>query len=102
LGTEPSSAASNIATFPGSLWFRGRSLAGFYRADFLIDDRLLVEVKSTELLPPFAKRQLINYLTATKKRVGLLLHFGPEPAFHRVVNSREPPAKGTSTDATNP
>jgi hypothetical protein len=49
---------------------------------------LIVEIKSTEALPPHAKRQLINSVCATKKRVGLLLHFGPEPSFHRIVNTK--------------
>ena len=61
---------------------------GFYRADFLVDHVLILEIKSTEVLAPHCKRQLINALRASGTRVGLLLHFGPEPAFHRVVNTK--------------
>jgi hypothetical protein len=45
-----------------------------------------VEVKATEVLAPTAKRQLLNYLRATTLDVGLLLHFGPDAKFHRLVS----------------
>src|SRR5688500_4221724 len=54
-----------------------------HRLDMLIEDRLIVEIKSSELLPKFAERQLHNYLKATGIEVGLLLHFGPTPRFYR-------------------
>ena len=53
--------------------------------DMVVDERLLVETKSTEVLPKIASRQVYNYLRATGLEVGLLLHFGPEPAFHRII-----------------
>ena len=59
----------------------------FQRIDMLVDGRLVVEIKSTELLPAAAKRQLFNYLRGTGLSVGLLLHFGPEPRFHRLIHS---------------
>jgi GxxExxY protein len=58
---------------------------GCQRLDLVIDGRLVIEVKSTRALLPAATRQLYNYLHATRLNVGLLLHFGPEPQFYRVV-----------------
>jgi GxxExxY protein len=58
---------------------------GCQRLDLVVDRRLVVEVKSTRILSPTATRQLYNYLHATQLEVGLLLHFGPEPQFYRVV-----------------
>ena len=55
------------------------------RLDMVVDGRLVVEVKSSELLHPSAKRQLTNYLQGTRIQVGLLLHFGPEPKVHRAI-----------------
>jgi GxxExxY protein len=55
------------------------------RLDLLVDNRLVVETKSTHILHPTAQRQVYNYLRATHLEVGLLLHFGPEPKFYRVV-----------------
>jgi GxxExxY protein len=57
---------------------------GQQRMDMVVDHRIVVEAKATEVLHPSAKRQLFNYLKATKMDVGLLLHFGREPKFHRV------------------
>jgi GxxExxY protein len=56
----------------------------FQRLDLVVDEKVVVEVKATELLSPHAKRQLHNYLCATSLEVGLLLHFGPAPRFYRV------------------
>lgn len=58
------------------------------RLDFVIDEKVVVEAKSTQTLPPFAARQLYNYLRATNLAIGLLLHFGPEPKFYRLVSPR--------------
>lgn len=57
------------------------------RVDLIVDGRVLVEVKSTHVLPATAKRQVLNYLRATSLEVGLLLHFGPEARFYRLVRS---------------
>jgi len=56
------------------------------RLNFVVYEKLVVEAKSTQILPAFAVRQLYNYLRATNLSVGLLLHFGPEPKFHRLVS----------------
>lgn len=64
--------------------YKGESLYSC-RMDLVVADKLIVEVKSTELLPPMALRQLHNYLRATKYELGLLLHFGPQPKFYRRI-----------------
>jgi hypothetical protein len=51
----------------------------------MIDDKLIVETKSTEVLHSNATLQLFGYLCATELEVGLLLHFGREPKFYRAV-----------------
>ena len=57
------------------------------RLDVVVDGRLIVEVKSTEHLPPTAIRQLDNYLKGTGLEVGLLLHFGPQAKFYRRIKT---------------
>lgn len=64
---------------------------GQQRLDMVVDSKLVVEVKSTERLHPSARRQLFNYLKSTRLELGLLLHFGPEPAFYRVICTNEEP-----------
>jgi GxxExxY protein len=55
------------------------------RLDMVVDDRVVVEIKSTYELHPAAQRQLYKYLRATKLEVGLLFHFGREPEFYRLM-----------------
>ncbi len=58
---------------------------GTQRLDMIVDEKLIVENKSTFQLAPHARRQLYSYLRATNIEVGLLLHFGPEAKFYREV-----------------
>ena len=64
------------------IWYKGRQLSP-QRVDMIVDEKILVEIKSTHVLLPTSERQLLNYLRASNLPVGLLLHFGPKPRFHR-------------------
>ncbi|MDB4877378.1 MAG: GxxExxY protein [Gemmatimonadetes bacterium] len=65
--------------------YKGRHVA-WQRIDMLVDGKVIVEIKATELLPPYAKRQLVNYLRATPMKTGLLLYFGPRARFWRIMD----------------
>ncbi len=65
-----------------------------HRIDIVVHRNLVLEVKSSRLLPPCAVQQLNNYLRATNLEVGLLLHFGPEPKFYRQIFTNDQ-KKGT-------
>jgi GxxExxY protein len=67
--------------------FHGHHI-GSYRADVIVEDSVILELKAGAVLPPGSKAQLINYLRLSKLEVGLLLFFGPTPEFTRVVASR--------------
>ena len=58
---------------------------GIQRLDLIVDDKLVVEAKASSELHKAATRQLYNSLRATDLKVGLLLHFGPEPRFFRII-----------------
>lgn len=77
---------------PTDIWYKGRAVAR-YRTDFVVQEKVVVEVKSTRFLNVEDHRQLLNFLRATKWEVGLLLHFGPKPAFYRVVSTNKDPMK---------
>ncbi|MDO9027323.1 MAG: GxxExxY protein [Candidatus Roizmanbacteria bacterium] len=49
---------------------------GFYRPDFIIDDKIIIEIKSAEFIPKTFETQLIYYLKSTKFKLGLLINFG--------------------------
>ena len=59
------------------------------RVDMIVDESVVVEIKSTFVLHPAARRQTLNYLRATNLEVALLLHFGPEAKFFRMVHSND-------------
>src|SRR5205807_8358106 len=46
-----------------------------FRADLIVEDKVIVEVKSVELLAPVHKKQLLTYLRLADKRLGLLINF---------------------------
>jgi len=73
--------------------YKGEELA-YQRLDMIVDDKVIVEVKSTIALHKGALRQVYNYLCATHFEVGLVLHFGPEPKFHRSIRRRTPMRSG--------
>jgi GxxExxY protein len=71
---------------PIEVRYRGEKV-GIYRADLIVDGKLLVEVKAGRALDESARWQTLNYLRGTGLHVGLLLFFGPGAVFHRVVAS---------------
>lgn len=64
--------------------FRGEVI-GEFRADLLVDDCLILELKAASLLTKGDEFQLVNYLRATGIRLGLLMLFGPRPEFRRIL-----------------
>lgn len=62
-----------------------RHVLGTQRVDMVVDDKLIVESKSTQELHRGASRQLFSYLHGSAFEIGLLLHFGPEARFFPVA-----------------
>ena len=65
------------------------------RLDLLVDDRVIVELKSVETIHPVHKKQLLTYLRLAHQPVGLLINFGAatlKEGLHRVVNNLAPSA----------
>ena len=63
-----------------------------FRADMIVEDKVIVEVKSVELLGAVHKKQLLTYLRLTDKRLGLLINFHValiKDGITRVVNGLE-------------
>jgi iron complex transport system substrate-binding protein len=75
--------------------FEGVRIECAFRIDLLIDERLLVEVKSVERLAPVHAEQLLTYLRLTGQPLGLLINFGGETlreGIRRLVNNHNPSA----------
>ena len=63
-----------------------------YRLDLIVQDKVLVEVKSVAGIEPVHKKQLLTYLRLMDKRLGILINFNEElikDGIKRVVNGLE-------------
>ncbi len=60
---------------PIPLYYKGIELDCGYRADLIVDDKLLLELKSIEELLPIHEAQLLTYMKLAKIRIGLLMNF---------------------------
>ena len=73
------------------VWDGVRLDVGF-RADLVVEDRVIVELKSVERVAPVHTKQLLTYLRVADKRLGLLINFGAallKDGIHRVANNLE-------------
>jgi len=62
---------------PIKVYYEGE-LVGSFKADLVVDEIIILELKSVRQILKEFEVQLVNYLTATIKPVGLILNFGPE------------------------
>src|SRR5579862_35309 len=74
--------------FPTNVWFR-RHAIGDFKADMLVDGKVLLELKAARCIDLAFEKQLLNYLRATEIEVGLLLNFGMKAEFRRLVFGNE-------------
>ncbi|MEP6674026.1 MAG: GxxExxY protein [Ferruginibacter sp.] len=61
-----------------------------FRADIIIDNKLIIELKSIEILAPVHYKQVITYLKLTNYKLGLLINFNApliKDGIHRIVNN---------------
>ena len=66
---------------------------GDYRVDLVVSDTVLVEIKSVERIEPLFEAQMLAYLRASRKPVGLLINFNSQlvaQGVRRFVNSQAP------------
>jgi len=73
---------------PVPVWFHGRQI-GDFRADLLVDEIVLLELKAVKQLDPAHAQQTLNYLRATDIEIALLLNFGFKPEIKRLVFDNE-------------
>lgn len=74
---------------PIKVSYRGKQI-GDFKADLIVEDKVIVELKAVETVHPKHEVQLVNYLKATQVEVGLLLNFATSLEIKRKVfsNSR--------------
>jgi GxxExxY protein len=69
--------------------YHNNRIVGDFRADLLVEDVVMLELKANETMNSADEAQLTNYLKATDIEVGLLLNFGRRPQFKRKVFSND-------------
>lgn len=77
---------------PIDIEFDGQRFEAAFRIDILVDQKLLIEIKSVDRLHAMHAKQLLTYLRLTKQPVGLLINFGGETlkeGFRRLVNGHD-------------
>jgi GxxExxY protein len=65
-----------------SLEYNGRIVRDVYRIDFVVEQQVIVELKSVDKLAPIHTAQLMTYQKLTNCRVGLLFNFNTEVLIH--------------------
>jgi GxxExxY protein len=73
--------------------YDGIAIEDAFRADLLVEQCVIVEIKSVERAVPVHTKQLLTYLRLTNLRVGMLVNFGAErmkDGIERVVNNYTP------------
>lgn len=76
---------------PINIMYDGIELDAKLRADIVVNDSILLELKSIDKLAPIHTAQLLTYLRMTDKKLGLLMNFNEElfkSGFKRVINGR--------------
>jgi GxxExxY protein len=72
--------------------YKGEKI-GEKRIDFLVADKLIVELKAVESLTPLHKAQVLTYLKITKRKLGLLINFNSgilKDGIKRIINPSAP------------
>lgn len=73
---------------PIDLIYKGVSLKKAYMMDFLVEEEIIIEIKSTEFINPIFESQLITYLKLADKKLGYLINFNVpllKDGFRRLV-----------------
>ncbi len=69
---------------PIEVFYKNEKVGDYY-ADIIVEDKIILELKSAETLAPEHEAQLLNYLKATDIEIGFLLNFGKKPEFKRMI-----------------
>jgi GxxExxY protein len=74
---------------PVPIVYDGLAFDEGFRADLIVEDKIIIELKSAEQVAPVHKKQLLTYLRLADKRLGLLINFGAavvKDGICRLVN----------------
>ena len=71
-----------------NVYYDGKLLKKFYKADFVCYDKIIVEIKSAQFLHQDQSKQTLNYVKATQYKLGILVNFGQSSlVYRRLLNT---------------
>ena len=74
---------------PITIYYKNKPLNKCYMTDFVCFDKIIVELKALSSLTNDHQAQLLNYLTASRLKLGLLINFGKSSLEHkRIINEK--------------
>ncbi len=68
-----------------NITYKGNLLPHYYVADFIIDNKIVLEIKAIEYLTKSHVKQTLNYLAASKIKLGLLINFGEDSLTYKRI-----------------
>jgi len=68
---------------PLKIYYKNKQLNKFYIADFICYNEIIIEIKATSEITNEHQAQLINYMTATRLKLGLIINFGKQSLEHK-------------------
>jgi GxxExxY protein len=90
---------------PVPITYKGRHFQEAFRADLVVENRVLIELKSVEAMNKAHQKQLFTYLKLMSIRLGYLLNFGAplmRDGISRVVNGLDDPKLGIFGPSSTP
>ena len=70
---------------PLTVYYKNKPLKKYYIADFVCYEKIIIEVKTVSALLSEHESQVLNYLSATKIKLGLLINFGNKSLEHKRI-----------------
>lgn len=70
---------------PISVVYKEKSLDLGFRADIIVENRIIIEIKSVEKLNPVHHKQLLTYLKLTNTHLGILVNFNTDDLKNNIV-----------------
>lgn len=68
-----------------NILYKGKLLSHKYKADFIIENKIILEIKAISILTDSHVKQTLNYLAVSKLKLGLLINFGEDSLKHKRV-----------------
>jgi len=70
---------------PLIIYYKNKPLEKYYIADFICYDKIIIELKALTAITSEHQAQVLNYLTATRMKLGLIINFGKKSIEHKRI-----------------